>query len=259
MKIRRINENKYVALDEHDLKLGSCSVVRRELERIFPENPVQYVISVSCNDECRDLLYGAAVTRARLIAAREKGPCRIFADLDVKDMQGLEVIHALGFGGSDGLCRMTRRVTDERITLPVPVHCTIVRDFLENEEERKKCLKRYNECFGEEYDMDWLKKLSRKRDFARILMVSPSELCGELMVWSQGYTGIIGILQVARAWRRRGVGSYLVEDARKYFASIGLNDIYFDIWLSSPGCLPLAKKCGFRKDEMLRVYPKLEV
>ena len=259
MKIKRVSANKYVALDEHDLKIGSCSVARKELGRIFADEPVQYVIKVSSDDECRDLLYGAAVTRARLIASKEEGPCRLFADLDVNDAQGLEVIKALGFTGSDGINRMTRRVTDERITLPVPVHCTIVRDFLENEEERKKCLRRYNECFGEERDMAWLRKLSQKRDFARILMVSPSELCGELMVWSLGYTGVIGILQVARTWRRRGVGSYLVEDARKYFASIGLKDMSFDVWLSSPGCLPLARKCGFKKGEMIRLYPKLEI
>ena len=258
MKIKRASENKYIALDEYDLKIGSCSVTRRKLERIFPDEPVHYVIKVSCDDECRDLLYGAAVTRARLIALKESEPCRIYADLDVMDEKGLEVIRALGFGGSDGLNRMTRRVTDERITLPVPVHCTIVRDFLENEEERKKCLRRYNECFGEERDMAWLRELSHRQDFARILMVSPSELCGELMVWSQGYTGVLGILQVARAWRRKGVGSYLVEDARKYFASIGLRDIRFDVWLSSPGSLPLARKCGFRKGEMLRLYPKLD-
>ena len=259
MKIRRSGENKYVALDEHDVKIGYCSVARKQLERIFPDAPTQYIIKVKCNDECRDLLFGAAVTRARLIAMKESEPCRIYADMDAGDQKGLEVIRALGFTGSDGINRMTRRVTDERISLPVPVHCTIVRDFLENEEERKKCLKRYNECFGEDCDMAWLRKLSQKRDFVRILMVSPSELCGEVMVWSQGYTGVIGIIQVARAWRRKGVGSYLIEDARKYFASIGLRDMTFDVWLSSPGCLPLAKKCGFRRGEMIRVYPGLEM
>ncbi len=259
MKIKRVSENKYIALDEHENRIGSCAVARKELPRVFADEPVQYVIKVTCDDECRDLLYGAAVTRARLIAQREGEPCRIFADLDVNDRQGLEVIRALGFGGSDGINRMTRPVTDERITLPVPVHCTIVRDFLENEDERKKCLRRYNECFGEERDASWLRKLSQRRDFVRILMVSPTELCGELMVWSQGYSGIIGILQVARAWRRRGVASYLIEDARKYFASINLKDMRFDVWLSSPGSLPLARKCGFKKGEMLRLYPKLEL
>ena len=143
MKIKRVSENKYVALDEHDLKIGSCSVARKELGRIFADEPVQYVIKVSCDDECRDLLYGAAVTRARLIASKEEAPCRLFADLDVNDAPGLEVIKALGFTGSDGINRMTRRVTDERITLPVPVHCTIVRDFLENEEERKNIRSQY--------------------------------------------------------------------------------------------------------------------
>ncbi len=257
MKIKRTSENKYVALDDHDIKIGSCAVARRELPRIFPDAPTQYVIKVSCDDECRDLLYGAAVTRARLIALKQQQPCRIFADMDVNDKKGLEVIRALGFGGGDGINRMVRPVTDERITFPVPVHCTIVRDFLENEDERQKCLKRYNECFGTDYDKSWLKKIYTRRDFARILMVSPSELCGELMVWSQGYTGVIGIIQVARAWRRKGVASYLIEDARKYFASIGLKNMVFDVWLSSPGSLPLAKKCGFHKGEMLKLYPRL--
>ena len=243
MKIKRSGENKYIALNDAGDRIGFCAVSRRELERIFPDAPTQYVIRVKCDDECRDLLYGAAVTRARLIALRHTEPCRIFAELEPGDTKGLEVIRALGFGGNDGVNRMVRRVTDERV---------------ENEEERKKCLRRYNECFGADYDMAWLKKLSQKRDFARILMVSPTELCGELMVWSQGYTGVIGILQVARAWRRKGVGSYLVEDARKYFASIGLKDMTFDVWLSSPGCLPLAKKCGFRRGEMVKLYPKLE-
>ena len=258
MKIKRTSENKYVALDDHDLKIGYCSVSRKELPWIFPDAPAQYVIKVDCDDECRDLLCGAAVTRARLIALKEQEPCRIFADLDARvDRQELEVLRALGFSGNDGINRMTRRVTDERITIPVPVHCTIVRDFLENEEERVKCLRRYNDCFGEEKKMPWLMSLTEKNDFARILMVSPSELCGELMVWSQGHTGVIGIIQAARAWRRRGVASYLIEDARKYFASIGLKNMTFDVWLSSPGCLPLARACGFKKGEMIRHYPTL--
>ncbi|MBQ3669417.1 MAG: GNAT family N-acetyltransferase [Clostridia bacterium] len=259
MKIKRTNENRYVALDDRDMKIGYCSVTRKELPWIFADVPAQYVIKVSCDDECRDVLCGAAVTRARLLAMKEQAPSRVFADLDPKDVRELETLKALGFTRTDGINRMTRRVTDERITLPVPVHCTIVRDFLENEDERKKCLRRYNDCFGENRDMAWLMKLTSRRDFARILIVSPSELCGEVMVWSQGYTGVIGIIQVARAWRRKGVGSYLVEDARKYFASIGMRDITFDVWLSAPGSLPLARKCGFRRGEMIRQYPTLEI
>ena len=59
MKIKRVSENKYIALDEHENRIGSCAVARKELPRVFADEPVQYVIKVTCDDECRDLLYGA--------------------------------------------------------------------------------------------------------------------------------------------------------------------------------------------------------
>ena len=257
MKIKRTSENKYIALDDEDRRIGVCTVARRELPRIFPDCPVRYEINVRASDECRDLLYGAAVTRARVCAARENGPCLVYAAVDAADREGLEVLRALGFTVKDGVQRMYRDVTDERVTLSVPRDCTIVRDFLENEDELNRCLRRYNECFDEQYDRAWLKQLTENDNFARILMVSPTELCGEALVWSRGRTGVIGVIQTSRAWRRRGVASYLMEDARKYFASLGLKDISFDVWLSSPGCLPLAKKSGYRKGETLVYYPEV--
>ena len=259
MIIKRINDNRYVAEEENGKQAGSCSVSRMEQPRIFPTRPVQYVIRVKCSDECRDLLYGAAVTRARILASKESGPCRVYADIAATAKEDLELIQALGFHVRDGIMRMHREVTNERVTVPAPRNCTIVRDFLENPEELKKCLRRYNECFGVEYREKWLESIASLPDFARILMVSPEGLCGEVMVWSRDDTGVIGIIQTARAWRKKGVATYLLEDARKYFASLGLKRMTFDVWLSSPGCLPLARKAGYRKGEMLSIYPELKL
>ncbi len=257
MKIKRISENKYTVYDDEGRRIGKCSVTRREFSRIFTDAPVQFEISVSCTGECRDLLYGAAVTRARVLAAAENAPCRVYADISPTDKDALAVLTALGFINRDGIMRMYRPVTDERITQSVPRSCTIVRDFLDNEDELRRSLVRYNECFDAHNDVSWLREIASQENFARILMVSPTELCGELMVWTEGDTGVIGILQVARAWRRQGVASYLVEDARKYFSTLGMRRMSFDVWLSAPGNLPLARKSGYKKGEMLALYPEL--
>lgn len=257
MKIKRTGENRFAAYDEAGRCVGKCSFFRRELPKVFPDCPAEYAVNLYCTDESRDLLCGAAVTRARMLAAAEKGPCRIYADLDPDDRDTAEVLHSLGFSERDGILRMHRRVSSEVITDPIPAGCTIVRDYLNSEEEQYKCLKRYNECFSAKNKADWLQELRSRPDFARILMVSPNEMCGELMVWSSGSTGVIGILQVASAWRRKGVATYLLEDARMYFAYLGLRDITFDVWLSAPGSLPLARKAGYQNGSFIALYPTL--
>ena len=257
MKIKRLNEDKYIALDDDGREIGRSTVKLKRLDRIFPECPGQISIHVTADDECRDLLYGAAVTRARLLLSRQQEKTRVYAKISPEDRPAMEILSCMGFVPQDGIARMTRQVTDEKISLQAPPNCTIVRDTLEDDGEKIRCLRRYNECFGANKDIKWLEELTAYDDFRRILMVSPDDLCGELMVWSSGDTGVIGIIQTARRWRRRGVASYLMEDARKYFASLGLSRESMDVWMKAPGSVPLARKAGFEKRETLAVYPVL--
>lgn len=139
----------------------------------------------------------------------------------------------------------------------LPEGCAIVRDFLADETERRFFLERYNACFGMRCGEEWLEEITSQPDFARILMVSPDDLCGELLVWTEDGEGVIGIIQTARRWRRQGVASYLIEDARLYFASLGLSCSHFDVWLEAPGCLPLARGLGYAGEDPLMLYPSL--
>ena len=41
-----------------------------------------------------------------------------------------------------------------------------------------------------------------------------------------------------------------------YFAHLGLRQAFFDVWISSPGCLALARKCGYKNGEALMLYPE---
>lgn len=257
MKIKRINPNHFAAYDEDGRCVGKSSIQKRDLNRIYPDCPVEYRITISCDEESRDLLCGAAVTRARILAAKETEPCRVCAEVRPEDRELLALLESLGFRVNDSLTRMSRSVDSAPVVAPIPKDCTIVRDFLENKDEFEKCLKRYNECFGTKCSREWLKAITEKPDFVRILMVSPAGLCGELLAWSSGSSGVIGTLQVARGWRRMGVATYLMEDVRKYFSTLNLRTILFDARVSAPGVVPLAKKTGYRPSEPLILYPEL--
>ncbi len=249
------DENTFVA-SENDEPVGTCTVQPRRMG-LFPDMPRQYVIRAAGDDRALHILYGAAVARARVLAAKAAQPARVYAEVDVGDEPSLEVLHALGFSDGDGVVRTYRRVTDQMNVRLLPEGCTIVRDFLADETERRFFLERYNACFGLRCNEEWLEEITSQPDFARILMVSPDDLCGELLVWTEDGEGVIGILQTARRWRRQGVASYLIEDARLYFASLGLAYSHFDVWLEAPGCLPLARSLGYSGEDPLILYPSL--
>ena len=259
MKIKRISVNKFAAYDDIGICRGQCVIRRRDLSRVYPDRPIQYEIVVSCDEDSRDLLWSAALTRARVVAAEEPLPSRVFTVLSPNDGETGELLTALGMKTDDGIVRYKKRVTGEKIYLPVPEGCAIRRDFLGKEDEMRKCLTRYNETFAREEKRDWLEEIASRPDFARILMVSPEELCGEALLWRSGSTGIIGVLQTVPKWRRQGVASYLMEDARKYFESIGVTNMAVDVRLSAPGNRALARKSGFSAGDTLTVYPYIDV
>lgn len=259
MKIKRESANKFSASDEHGIRHGVCVIRKRDLSRIFPDRPVQYEIIMNCDEKSRYLLWSAATTRALVLASAEKAPSRVFASLKPDEGELKELLTVLGFCFRDGIVRYEKAVTSERVYDPIPEGCTIVRDYLTREDELTRCLNRYNECFGKSEKRDWLEALRDKPDFARVLMVSRSELCGEALLWTSGRTGVVGILQTSRKWRRQGVASYLLEDARKYFNSLGISEMSIDVWLSSPGCVPLAEKKGFIPGKPLLAYPYIDI
>ena len=159
----------------------------------------------------------------------------------------------------DKLVRTRRALKHGPIIKKLPAGCTIVRDYLFDESESKFFLERYNLMFGCSRDMAWLKALKRLPDFTRLLVVAPTGLAGEMAVWSEGKSGVVGIVQTTPAWQRKGVGSYLMDLARWYFLDRGLSEAYFDVRTRLTGATRLAATSGFRPAEMLMRYPAIDV
>ncbi|MBR3927801.1 MAG: GNAT family N-acetyltransferase [Clostridia bacterium] len=252
-------ENTFVARTDKNKLLGVCTVSKRNMEMLFPDCPTQYVIRTEGDSSSLAALYGAAVARIRMLHFRKATPARAYAEVNVDDEESLNVLEALGFQMTDGVVRMYRNVTGEDNYHLLPPGCTIVRDFLGDPMERRFFLERYNACYDLHNDEAWLDEIVSQPDFARLLMVSTEDLAGELLVWTENGKGVIGMIQTARRWQRRGVASYLMDDARLYFKSIGVKEMQMDVWKSVPGAIPLANAAGYMGDKPILVYPELEL
>ena len=252
-------ENTFVARDDRKRRVGVVGVSVREMEMLFPERPLQYVIRMDSHESAMAALFGAAVAHIRMVALESDIPSRAYAEINVGDEEALRVLEALGFKNTDGVMRMHRRVTgEENYHLP-PKGCTIVRDFLNDPIERRFFLERYNRMYGLENDEKWLEEIVSQPDFARILMVSPDDLCGELLVWTEDGEGVIGMIQTARRWQRKGVAAYLMEDARLYFRSLGIQNSRMDVWMKAPGAMKLARAAGYTDGEPILLYPEMNL
>ncbi|MEF9973185.1 MAG: hypothetical protein RSJ41_08000 [Clostridia bacterium] len=253
-------QNTFVAFDDLEDALGEATVLDSMADMLCPARPHHLLIRAKCLGEARDALLGAATARALMLARMEPdAPARIYTECPPDDEEQMHALETLGYRDDDGLIRMRRTLARGPIVRTLPAGCTIVRDYLLDEDESKFFLERYNATFARTRDMAWLKGLKNLPDFARMLVVSPSGLAGELLVWSDGSSGVIGIVETTPAWQMRGVASYLMELGRLYFLERRLREAYFDVWTRLTGAVRLAATSGFRPDQMLMRYPGIDV
>ena len=268
MKIRHANapapgvpvENTFVVSDDNEVEIGHGDVVEKMCDTLFPSRPHHVIVRATCEEGAVFALYGAATARAMQLIKEQPGVgARIYTELDPKDDQTLDALLSQGYQDDDGLVRMAREIKRGPLTTGLPKGCVVVKDYLLDELECKFFLERHNAMFADDVDAAWLKQIKEKPNFCRFLAVAPNGLAGELLVWTQGETGIVGIVLTPPHFQRKGVGSHLIDHARQYWAKLGCKSAQFDARIKPGGAMRLAYNCGFRPQQLLRKYPGIDV
>ena len=251
-------ENTFEAIDERSGKaLGACTIYIHESPELFPARPLRIYLDIEGNP-APDALLGAAVARAKEIARQSKLPCRLFTQVDPDDDDLMASLSALGFKDSDGLVCMRRNAgADENIAMPIG--CVLVRDDLDDPIEQKFFLERYNQLYNEEYDFEWLQDLRAHSGFKRLLIVAPTGMAGEAIIWHENGKGRIGWLYSSRKWRRLGVAKCLLDIACAEFAADGLEFAEAEIQARIPVMLHVMESAGFRQAELILRYPGIDI
>lgn len=238
--------------------VSSCIVYEEKREALYPQRPYHVRLQLEGDTGALDSLMGASLAKARAMCAAHKTNSLIYVPCSADDEELLDALMQYGFRSGDGLERMY-------IALPckndanLPMGCVVVHDKLEDPQEQRYFLDRYNELYGGEYDGVWLGELRRKDGFRRLLTVAPTGLAGEVLVWFDGDCGVIEFFNTARRWRNRGVAKYMLNLACQYIFNSGLKAACADVRVSIPGAVRCLESAGFKSRQCLMRYPGIEL
>lgn len=252
-------ENVFQAVDERTgAILGACVITGELKPALYPSRPYQVRLDYEGGTEALDPLLGAALARARAMCRAENVPGRIYIRCAPGDEALLQLLRPHGFRDNDGIVRMRKNLPVRNAFRP-PTGCVVVRDKLEDPQERKYFLERYNELFGTGYDGQWLRTFTEAPGFARLLTVAPTGMAGEVVLWREGDQGVLGFLQTARRWRRMGVAKYMLGLACDAISEMGLRAARADVRAKIPYILPTMEAAGFFQESLITRYPGIDV
>lgn len=251
-------ENTFLAIDERTgEEIGSSVIYVDDNPALFPARPHQVRIYLE-NTPVPDTLLGATLARAKEICAASGKLSRIYTQCAPNDDALLESLTPFGFRDTDGLIRMQLRLPTVH-DVKAPAGCAVVYDNLSDPLEQKYFLERYNQLFNVERDLEWLNQFIARKDFMRILTVAPTGIAGEILIWRENYSGVIGYIQTSKRWRHRGVGAYMISLACEAFEQQNLYCAEANIRARFPYMLRLMEKTGFTQSELLMRYPGIDV
>jgi len=254
-------ENTFIVMDRRSGRFLGASVVYTDHNAtLYPVRPLQVRIQFeeAAGIPIPDRLMGASLARAQQICDLSGSFSRIYVRCAPDNAELLSLLQDFGFTDDDGLVRMQLKLPVRHDVKP-PAGCTIVYDDLSDPLEKKYFLERYNQLFNTTHGMDWLNDYIDRRDFTRILAVSQSGLAGEILIWRESYSGIIGYIHTAKRWRHLGVASYLISLACEAFSKKDLFYAEANIRTSYPHMLHLMNRMGFSQSELLMRYPGINV
>ena len=251
----------FEAYTDTEERLGEASVQAISCPLVWAARPRIVTIRAGGDAKARDALLGAAATHA-LILTREGSPACVRAELAPEaaaDRETMETLDVLGFKGRSRVMRMRAAIAPGPTVAPIPEGLTVVRDYLNDEGERRFYLERINAVFGGGFDADWLVAARQKPHFSRMLLIDKNGAAGEMITWEEDGEAVAENIWVHPDWRRRGAGKFLLEFARIYWQECGAARARMDVWSRIEPAVRLAYSAGFRPAETVVEYPFLDV
>lgn len=135
----------------------------------------------------------------------------------------------------------------------------MVEDKLQDIQEQRYFLQRYNELTGEDRGMVWLTNIVRRDMFKRMLAVTTTGMAGEILMWRDKFCGVIEFFDTARRWRNLGVATHMLYNACEYLRGLDLREVRADVRLQMTQARRVLEDAGFKDDALVLCYPSIDV
>ncbi len=128
---------------------------------------------------------------------------------------------------------------------------TIVEDRLSNEEEITAFIEEHRIIFRAfPYTVQKIIKLKEEHDFKSITIMHENKIIANILLYvtkeSDKSIGWVEDMFVSKAWRNKGIGSFILVEGLKYFKSKGVDESRLEVWSANKRAMNLYHKIGYR-------------
>ncbi|GHU70696.1 hypothetical protein FACS1894184_16490 [Clostridia bacterium] len=253
-------DNIFVATDDNGHRIGMAAVVEYVNHQLLPEIPLNYYLIIEAFARARDLLFGAAFTRAMMLRRkRPELPARIYASCSPRDPERLIYFTEQGFHNDDAEVIMHDILKNGDWGPKPPVGCRLAFTNLDTPERCEKLLTRINPYSVTQHSVDWLDKARRNTVFASLGVLEEDEVLGEIVVTGYGAEGQVHMVYTKPGYRRRGIARALLAGARQYLYEEQCRSLTAQVWLRNHPSVEFFKAEGFQQTGQAVLYPGMEV
>jgi GNAT superfamily N-acetyltransferase len=253
-------ENIFQAYDGNEQRCGMAAVAEYINHAVLPERPLNYYLTLEGFARARDMLFGAAYARARILRAKHPElPARIYASCSPRDPERLMFFGEMGFRDTDSEYVMRRVLrADDRLPKP-PVGTRIAATRLSSDEACERLLSRMNPYSVTARGMDWLDRARSEHFFAAYAVLEEDRILGEALINGYGAEGRVLMIYTLPKYRRHGVARALLAAADGMFIEQGYKGATALVWERCRAAMELFETCGYSKASQSILYPGINL
>ena len=268
-------KNIFCAFNEHDILLGYAPIYPNLATE--PDIPHTIWVEVKASPEIteprkiKDSLFEKIVQRAKEIGQSAPGhPIHLTFQYHPSEIASIEYVQSRGCAYMESVFRMICDLTQGIKILPPPALLDVRRWRMESEAEQLSYVEARNEAFPEAPVAlaDWQAFLASPawQDGTTITAFEGQAVVGSVTAYMDetisqitgkraGYTEYIF---VRKNWQKRGIASYLINQAQLYLKERGGEAAFLEVRASNQNALELYRKLGYHEVDESRLY-SLEV
>lgn len=249
-------DNIFSAFDVNDKRCGIAAVTEYVNHALFPDHPLNYYITLEGFGRARDMLFGAAYARARILrAAKPNLPARIYSSCSPRDPERLMFLSEMGLSEIDSEYILRRPLKRGDTLAGAPVGTEIRRVPLETHEARERFIVRANQYALTARSLSWLESELSSPFAIALAVVEEERLLGEVFVTASGAEGHVHNIYTLPHVRRRGIARALISASIENLSDSGYLSVSTSVTENLRGAMLLFERAGFVRSLQATLYP----
>lgn len=233
-------ENVFVACDSMNTQYGVGAVMYQYQPDFFPDAPHQFFLQLESQPAAQYMLLGALLGRAHQLwaQAQPQAPARVYAAVHPRDTATLNFYAANGFDPTPAFRGVRLEIPATSVSEQMSMD--VQRMTLHTPQEQAELISRLQSNGIVDFQRSYLEQVMRLPNFLHLGLFhrdhthnNSAQLVGEVILSGEDSNAEVLALYVLPAFRRQGLGRFLLHRAMNVAASEGVSAVYMKLLTNS--------------------------